>query len=45
MAFKFYEKIDAQDLSSMDTGNVQAFLKDFAVSEDTEKQLQAVCLD
>ncbi len=39
MAFKFYEQIIKQELPSMDTGNVQAFLKDFSVSEDLEKTI------
>ena len=39
MAFKFYEQIKTQELPSMETGNVKAFLKDFAVSEDSEKPI------
>ena len=36
MAFKYYEQIKSQELPSMEVDNVQAFLKDFAVSDDTE---------
>ena len=36
MAFKYYEQIKSQELPSMEVDNVQAFLKDFAVSEDAE---------
>ena len=39
MAFKHYEQIKSQELSPMDTGNVKAFLKDFAVSEDDDKPI------
>ena len=39
MAFKYYEQIKSQELPSMEVDNVQAFLKDFAVSEDTEKPM------
>ena len=37
MAFKHFEQIKSQELPSMGIGNVPAFLKDFAVSEDSEK--------
>ena len=39
MAFKYYEQIKSQELPSMEVDNVQAFLKDFAVSDDTEKPM------
>ena len=39
MAFKYYEQIKTQELPPMDTGNVKAFLKDFAISEDSEKPI------
>ena len=39
MAFKYYEQIKSQELPSMEVDNVQAFLKDFAVSEDAEKPM------
>ena len=39
MAFKFYEQINKQELPFMDTGDVKAFLKDFSVSEDSEKPI------
>ena len=39
MAFKLYEQIKTQELPSMEIDNVQAFLKDFSVSEDSEKPI------
>ena len=39
MAFKHYEQIKSQELQPMDTGNVKAFLKDFAISNDSEKPI------
>ena len=39
MAFKHFEQIKTQKLPSMEIGNVSAFLKDFAVSEDSEKPI------
>ena len=39
MAFKYYEQIKSQELPSMEIDNVQAFLKDFAVSKDSEKPI------
>ena len=39
MAFKYYEQIKSQELPSMEVDNVQAFLKDFSVSEDSEKPI------
>ena len=39
MAFKHFEQIKSQELPSMEIGNVPAFLKDFAVSEDSEKPI------
>ena len=43
MAFKYFEQIKTQELPSMEIGNVPEFLKDFAVSEDSENQLLVVC--
>ena len=39
MAFKHFEQIKLQGLPSMKIGNVPAFLKDFAISEDSEKPI------
>ena len=39
MAFKHFEQIKSQELPSMGIGNVPAFLKDFAVSENPEKPI------
>ena len=39
MAFKHFEQIKSQELPTMGIGNVPAFLKDFAVSEDSEKPI------
>ena len=39
MAFKHYKQIKTQELPSMNIDNVQAFLKDFAVSGDSEKPI------
>ena len=39
MAFKYYEQIKSQELPSMEIDNVQAFLKDFSVSEDSVKPI------
>ena len=39
MAFKYYEQIKSQELPSMEIDNVQAFLKDFSVSEDSAKPI------
>ena len=39
MAFKYYEQIRTQELPSMEIDNVHAFLKDFSVSEDSEKPI------
>ena len=39
MAFKFYEQINKQELPSMEVDNVQAFLKDFSVSEDSTERV------
>ena len=39
MAFKHYKQIKAQKLPSMNIDNVPAFLKDFAISEDSEKPI------
>ena len=45
MAFKHYKQIKTQELPSMNIENVPAFLKDFAISNDSENQLQVVCSD
>ncbi len=39
MAFTHYQQIRDQELPSMEIDNVKAFLKDFSVSEDTEKPI------
>ena len=39
MAFKHYEQIKSQELPSMEVENVQAFLKDFSVSDDSDKPI------
>ena len=39
MAFKHYKQIKTQELPSMNIDNVQAFLKDFAISDDSEKPI------
>ncbi|MDP6308333.1 MAG: cupin domain-containing protein [SAR324 cluster bacterium] len=39
MAFNYFEQIKTQELPSMEVANVPAFLKDFAVSEDSEKPI------
>ena len=39
MAFKLYQKINHAELPSMDVEGVNAFLKDFSVSEDVEKPI------
>ena len=39
MAFKYFEQIKTQELPFMEIGNVPAFIKDFAVSEDSEKPI------
>ena len=39
MAFTHYQQIRDQELQSMEIDNVKAFLKDFSVSEDTEKSI------
>ena len=39
MAFKHYKKINTQKLPSMNIDNVPAFLKDFAISNDSEKPI------
>ena len=39
MAFKYFEQIKSQELPSMEIDNVKAFLKDFSVSEDSEKPI------
>ena len=39
MAFKLYQKICSEELPSMDIEGVNAFLKDFSVSEDNEKPI------
>ena len=39
MGFKYYEQIKSKELPSMEINNVQAFLKDFSVSEDSERPI------
>ena len=39
MAFKHYKQIKTQELPSMNIDNVSAFLKDFAISNDSEKPI------
>ena len=39
MAFKHYKQIKTQELPSMNIENVSAFLKDFAISDDSEKPI------
>ena len=39
MAFKHYKQIKTQELPSMNIENVPAFLKDFAISDDSEKPI------
>ena len=39
MAFKIYNQITNEDLPSMEVEGVNAFLKDFSVSEDADKPI------
>ena len=39
MAFKHYKQIKTQKLPSMNIDKVPAFLKDFAISDDSEKPI------
>jgi len=39
MAFKLYNQITNEELPSMDVEGVNAFLKDFSVSEDADKPI------
>ena len=39
MAFKHYEQIKTQELPSMNIDKVPAYLKDFAISDDSEKPI------
>ena len=39
MAFKHYKQIKTQELPSMNIDKVPAFLKDFAISDDSEKPI------
>ena len=39
MAFKHYPQISKEDIPSMNIDNVPAFLKDFAISDDSEKPI------
>ena len=41
MTMKYFNQIVKQNLPSMDTGEVAAFLEDFAISEDTDKPITA----
>ena len=39
MAFKLYNQITSAELPSMEVKGVNAFLKDFSVSEDSDKPI------
>ena len=39
MAFKHYKQIKTQELPAMNIDNVPAFLKDFAIADDSEKPI------
>ena len=39
MPFKHYKQIKTQELPSMNIENVSAFLKDLAISDDSEKPI------
>jgi len=39
MAFKHYKQIKTQELPSMNIDKVPAYLKDFAISDDSEKPI------
>ena len=39
MAFKLYKKISSEELPSMNVEGVNAFLKDFSVSTDSDKPI------
>jgi ethanolamine utilization protein EutQ (cupin superfamily) len=41
MAMKHFKQIVKEDLPPMDTGEVAAFLEDFAISEDADKPITA----
>ena len=40
MAFKHYPQIINEDISSMKIENVNAYLRDFSISDDKEKSLK-----
>ena len=42
MAFKLYNQITNEELPSMDVEGVNAFLKDFSVSEDVDKPITRI---
>ena len=39
MPAKYFPQVTKEDLPPMDTGDVAAFLKDFAISEDADKPI------
>ena len=39
MAFKHYKQISKQDIPSMKVENVEAYLRDFSISDDKEKPM------
>ena len=39
MAFKHYKQISKQDIPSMKVENVEAYLRDFSISDDKEKPI------
>jgi len=39
MAFKHYKQISTQDIPSMKVENVEAYLRDFSISDDKEKPM------
>jgi len=39
MAFKHYKQISKQDIPSMKVENVEAYLRDFSISDDIEKPM------
>ena len=39
MAFKHYKQISKQDIPSMKVENVEAYLRDFSISNDKEKPI------
>ena len=39
MSFKHYSQISKEDIPSMNIKNVNAFLRDFSISDDKEKPM------